>query len=115
MTRKRIVLAAVGLIGLALLSAVLFRLPLAEAGLKATLAAQGFDTPRLRVVQLDWRRLAVAEFSVGDTPQMRIGSLVADFTPGGLIAGRLDRLAVSDASIRLGSGGIGGIGNSRVK
>lgn len=104
MTRKRIVLAAVGLIGLALLFAVLFRLPLAEAGLKATLAAQGFDTPRLRVVQLDWRRLAVAEFSVGDTPQIRIGSLVADFTPGGLIAGRLDRLAVSDASIRLRTG-----------
>lgn len=100
MTRGRIVLLFAGLVGLALLAGLVFRLPLSEAAVETALRVQGFAEPRLTVSELGWRRAVLQDVAIGPGPDIVIGRLEVTYSLDGLVDRRLDRVTV--VSARLG-------------
>ena len=105
--RKRIILAALGGLGLALLAAAAFRLPLAEAGLTALLEDSGFTQPRLTVTRLDWQGLEIADLAVGGDA-LTVGQIQVSYGVSYLLLARLRQVEIQHAriGITLGADGI---------
>jgi hypothetical protein len=65
------------------------------------LRALGIEPAALDVELLTWNRAVVRSVALGDPPTLEIDRIEAHFAPSGLLAGRVDRLEVSDATLQV--------------
>lgn len=100
--RLRFVLAfaAVVVIGAAAM-AVVYRAAAFETLLTAALRAKGVPAPRLTVSTVGWRAIGLADVSLGRAGEVTARRARLDYTLSGLLAGRLERVAVDGLTVAL--------------
>ena len=109
MVRRLMVGVAVvaGLVVIAALGLLAFRIALAEAVLSSQLASLGVPAARLTVASLDFHRLVITDIALGDAAELRAKSVTLTYRPGELLAGRLEHAAIDGLRLRLDLSGTG--------
>ncbi|MDH3230457.1 MAG: hypothetical protein OEN55_11755, partial [Alphaproteobacteria bacterium] len=96
-----------GLIAIAALGLIAFRVALAEALLSSQLASLGIPGVRLTVAALDLRHMVVTDIALGDDAELRVDAVTLTYRPGALLAGRLEDVAIDGARLQLDLTGAG--------
>jgi hypothetical protein len=90
------------LLSIGILAAAWLSLPALAARLALRhLRALGIEHAALDVPFLSWNRAVVRSVALGDPPTLEIDRVEAHYAPSGLLAGRVDRLEVSDATVQV--------------
>ncbi len=84
-----------------------FRIAVLEALLTTAMRAKGVPAPQLSVVELSWGSNRIDDIRFGQAGEVTVRSLRLDFTPSGLLVGRLERVAIDGLSVTLNLTGDG--------
>ena len=86
---------------------IVFRIAALEALVTTMMRAKGVPAPRLSVVELGWNGSRIDDIRLGQAGEVTVRSLRLDFTPSGLLVGRLERVAIDGLTITLNLTGDG--------
>lgn len=84
---------------------VVYRLPILETLVTTALQAKGIPAPRMTVTDIDWGSIGITKLSLGTAGEVTVRSVLLDYSLSGLMAGRLDWVAMDGLVIALDATG----------